>query len=90
MADGDLHLSSRRVGIAFQGMLQRYLKAAMELFPKGRCWRLGREVVAMRNVEGEEGASALKRPFGARPEAFQESFWCSSGAFSSASHQSFR
>ena len=35
MADGDLHLSSRRVGIALQGMLQRCPKAAMAVFPTG-------------------------------------------------------
>ena len=41
MADADLHLSSRRVGIALQGMLQRCRKAAMELFPTGMVLEAG-------------------------------------------------
>ena len=41
----------------------------------GGAWRKVR-----RNVEGEEGASALRNPSGASPAAFQEPFWFSSGA----------
>ena len=80
MADGDLHLSSQRVGIALQGKLQRCPEAAMELCPKGWRWRLGRDVVVVVWRKGGEEERGRGDPSGARPAAFREPFWCSSSA----------
>ena len=56
--------------LPLQGMLQRCRKAAMELFPKG---------TVLEGGEGSGGGGVSRE--GGEGAAFQEPFWCSSGAF---------
>ena len=81
MADGDLHLSSRRVGIALQGMLQRCPKAAREVVVVVRGGKGGEEE---RGGGGGGLCLDLRTPSDARPVPFPGPLTSPFGTFASA------